>query len=307
MVVKFTLRSRALAVVFFLLQIALAGAETFRVATFNVENYLDTPSGNRPAKSPEARAKVRESILAIKPDVLALEEIGSTNVLLKLQAGLKEGGLDLPYWDEVAGHDTNIHISVLSRFPIVARRPHTNDNFLLDGHRLEVSRGFAELDIQVNGKYAFTLIAAHLKSRLASGIADEEEWRYEEAVALRRLIDVRLDADPDRKLVVLGDFNDLKDSKPMRVIMGRGKGRLFDTRPAERHGDGGGKGRDGRTITWTEYYAKEDLYSRIDYILLSRAMKGDWIAAETYVLNLPDWGIASDHRPLVAGFTTEIR
>ncbi len=228
-----------------------------------------------------------------------MQEVGSTNVLLDLQAGLKAAGLDLPYWDEIAGHDTNIHISILSRFQIGARRPHTNENFLLEGRRLEVSRGFEELDFQVNPKYKFTLIAAHLKSRVPSALGDEEEWRYQEAVALRRVIDDSLARDPDEKLIVLGDFNDVKDSKPMRVVMGRGHGRLFDTRPAERNGD-----HPPRAITWTDYYAKEDVYSRIDYILLSPSMKADWLTKETYVLSLPDWGVASDHRPLVAGFST---
>ena len=37
-------------------------AETFRVATYNVQNYLDAPIGTRPAKSDAAKAKVRESI-----------------------------------------------------------------------------------------------------------------------------------------------------------------------------------------------------------------------------------------------------
>lgn len=236
-----------------LLQTAQAGAPIFRVATFNIENYLDAPSGTRPAKSPEAQAKVRESILALKPDVIALEEVGSSNVLLALQASLKAGGLDLPYWEQVTGHDTNIHVSVLSKFAIVARRPHTNETFLLQGRRLEVSRGFAELDIQVNPKYMFTLIAAHLKSRRPSGIADEEEWRYEEAVALRRIIDARLDDNPGQNLIVLGDFNDIKDSKPIRAIMGRGRTRLFDTRPAERNGDDPSHNAK-RNISWTHYY-----------------------------------------------------
>ena len=65
---------------------AAAGAETnlFRLATFNVENYLDAPSGTRHAKSPAAQAKVRECILAIKPDVIALQEIGATQRLAGL-------------------------------------------------------------------------------------------------------------------------------------------------------------------------------------------------------------------------------
>src|SRR3982750_4790637 len=65
-------------------------AETFRVATYNVENYLDQPTESRPhAKSAAAKSKIRESIRALKPDVLALEEMGSTNALLELRAGLK--------------------------------------------------------------------------------------------------------------------------------------------------------------------------------------------------------------------------
>jgi endonuclease/exonuclease/phosphatase family metal-dependent hydrolase len=305
-VLIFKPRRLRLVALLWLLPTALAGAQIFRVATFNLENYLDAPSGRRPAKTREARAKVRESILAIQPDVIALEEVGSTNTLLELQAALKAAGLDLPYWDQVAGYDTNIHVSVLGRFPIIARRPHTNESFLLEGRRFQVSRGFAEMEIQVNPKFKFTLIAAHLKSRRPDPLADEEEWRYEEATALRRVIDARLAGDPEQKLVVLGDFNDVKDSKPLRTILGRGRTRLFDTRPAERNGDDpaqAGNGHESRNITWTHYYAAEDVYSRIDYILLSQGMERHWLSAETYVLSSPNWGLASDHRPLVAGFT----
>jgi endonuclease/exonuclease/phosphatase family metal-dependent hydrolase len=298
---------RGLCLVLLLCLPPAARAETnvFRLATFNVENYLDAPSGTRHAKSPAARAKVRECILALKPDVIALEEMGATNALLDLQSNLKSSGLDLPFWDEITGYDTNIHVAVLSRLPIVGRRPHTNENFLLDGRRFVVSRGFDELDIQVNPRCAFTLIAAHLKSRRPSPLADEEEWRYEEAAALRRVIDARFAQDPAQNLVVLGDLNDLQDSKPVRAIMGRGTTRLFDTHPAERNGDDDASaagGREPRRITWTHYYAKDDDFSRIDYILLGRGMRNRWLKEETYILATPDWGLASDHRPLLAGF-----
>jgi endonuclease/exonuclease/phosphatase family metal-dependent hydrolase len=303
----FALRSRRLALVllFCLIPSAWSAEQIFRLATFNVENFLDAPSGTRRAKSPAAQARVRDCILALKPDVIALEEMGTTNALLDLQSNLKSSGLDLPFWDEVKGHDTNIHVAVLSRFPIVARRPRTNENFLLDGRRLFVSRGFADLDIQVNPRFAFTLIAAHLKSRRPSPIADEQEWRYEEAAALRRVIDERFAQDPAQNLAVVGDFNDLQDSKPVRAIMGLGGTRLFDTRPAERNGDSAASSDDGhasRRITWTHYYAKDDVFSRIDYILLGRGMKNRWIKEQTYVLATPNWGLASDHRPLVAAF-----
>jgi endonuclease/exonuclease/phosphatase family metal-dependent hydrolase len=284
---------------FCLLPAAWAAPQVLRVATFNVENYLDAGASTRRAKSAASEAKVRDSILALHPDVIALQEIGSSNALLELEAGLKAGGLDLPFWEHVAAYDTNIHLSILSRFPIISRRSHTNESFLLDGRRLDVKRGFADLEIQVNPRFRFALIAAHLKSRLPSPAADEEEWRFQESLALRRAIDARLAENPDSNLIVLGDFNDLQDSKPLRTILGRGKTRLFDTRPAERNG---AADPDSRQITWTHYYGKEDVFSRIDYILLSRAMEKHWVRSETYILTSPDWGLASDHRPLVATF-----
>ncbi len=215
----------------------LRAGDTFRVATYNVENYLLEPAGTRPAKSAAAKAKVRESILALKPDVLALEEIGSTNTLFELQASLTTNGLPLPYWEYVTGFDTNIHLAVLSRFPIIGRHPHTNDTYLLNGGQFLVSRGFAQVDITVNTNYTFTLIAAHLKSKRPIASADESDLRLAEAKILRQKIDACLAANPNARLIVLGDLNDLHNSPPIKTIVGRGKFALLDTRPGERNGD----------------------------------------------------------------------
>ena len=280
--------------------------DTFRVATYNVENYLDQPTESRPfVKSAAAKAKVCESICALNPDVIALEEMGGTNALLELRASLKDKGLDFPYWEHVQGWDTNIHVAVLSRLPMVARHPHTNDSFLLDGRRFSVSRGFAEVDIQAATNFTFTLIAAHLKSRRAVPEADEAQLRLEEAKILRGIVDERFKTDPDAELVVLGDFNDVKDSDSTKEIIGHGKFKLTDTRPAERNGDNVPNEIprfEPRNVTWTHYYGKEDTYSRIDYILLSPAMARDWVTNGTYVLTIPNWGVGSDHRPIVATF-----
>ncbi len=51
--------------------------------------------------------------------------------------------------------------------------------------------------------------------------------------------------------------------------------------------------------------AKDDTYSRIDFLLLSAGMAREWKTNETYVLSRPDWGEASDHRPLTAAFEAE--
>ena len=283
---------------------ALAG--TFRVATYNVETYLDQPTESRRAKSGAARAKVRESIRIINPDLIALEEMGSTNALLELRGALAAEHCEFPYWEHVQGFDTNIHVAVLSKWPLVARRPHTHDSFLLDGRRFEVKRGFAEVDVAVGSNFTFTVIVAHLKSRLSTPEADEAEERLGEARVLRGIIDARLKPDPEAKLIVLGDFNAEKDSAPVREILGRGKNKLFDTRPAERNGDtAAASAAVPRDVAWTYYYGKADEYSRIDYLLLSPAMKRHWLAQETYLPFIPNWGVGSDHRPIVAGFQTD--
>jgi len=289
-----------------LLSPALPAAETFRVASYNLENYLDQPTETRPhPKSDQAKAKIRESIRALKPDVIALQEMGSVSALMELRDSLKADGLDLPNWEHVSGWDTNIHVAILSKFPFTARRSHTNDTFLLSGRRFHVSRGFAEVDIKVNPNCTFTLITAHLKSKRPVPDADETEQRLEEAKILRGIIDADLAANPRMNLIVLGDFNDTKDSASTKTIIGRAKYKLIDTRPAERNGDNApapNPAFEPRGITWTHYYGKEDAYTRIDYILLSPGLAHEWMANETYVLTSPNWGVGSDHRPIVATF-----
>ena len=298
-----------LAALLFVAVFTSQAAETFRIATYNVQNYLGTPSGTRAAKSDAAKAKIRESIRATKADVIALQEMGGTNELLELRDSLRSEGCDFPHWEHVSAWDTNIHVAVLSKFPIVARQPHTNDSFLLFGKRHFVKRGLAEVEIRVNERYTFTLLTAHLKSKLTILDADEQELRDEEAAVLREKIDAILTKHPNANLIVAGDLNDVRDSKPLRTIIAAGrKNALHDTRPAEPNGDDQPNPNPrypAPQITWTHYYGKEDAYRRIDYILLSKGMAREWVSNETFVLKLPNWGVGSDHRPIVATFVAE--
>ncbi len=285
-------------------------AERFSLATYNLENYIVVPGGSRPVKPAQSRVLIRESIRAMHPDVLALQEIGNTNALFELRSALKSEGLEYPYWEHVSGFDTNIQVAVLSRFPIVARRSHSKEGFLLNGRRFRTSRGIAEVEIRVNEKYVFTLFVAHLKSRSPSAVADQADLREQEALILRELVEARLQARPDGNLAVVGDLNDVKNSPSTRAVTGRGRLGLVDTRPAERQGGSRSASQPTealRKVVWTHFYGVEDTYSRVDYILVSRGMAREWDAANSYVLAMPNWGLASDHRPVLASFTAADR
>jgi len=287
---------------------ALSAAEHFTVATYNVENYLHTDVAGRRSKPAESKARVADTLLALRADVLALQEIGCTNALLELRARLRAGGLDYAHWEHVTAYDTNIHVAVLSRFPFSARRPHTNEQFLLDGRRFEVRRGFAEVEVEVNARYRFTLLAAHLKSKLPALGANEAELRLQEARMLRAKIDGHLKANPNVNLMVLGDLNDTHTSKPIRAVVGRGANELVDTRPPER-----GPGVVGsqvaptgtNSVAWTYFYNREETYSRFDYVLLSKGMAKEWNRVNSFVFALPYWAEASDHRPVLVTLLAE--
>lgn len=285
--------------------LAVAGDATFTVATYNLENYLLEKVDNRPAKTAAARAKVCEIIKSMAPDVLALQEVAGQNALAELRSTLKSEGLDYPEWEWIQGPDPLLNLAILSKYPIVARRPHRNLPYLMNGRRFEVQRGFAEVDIRISGSYTFTLITAHLKSKRPVPQADDQDLREMEVRALRDIINKHLEAKPGINLVVAGDFNDTKSSPAIKTVLGRGNTRLEDTRPAERNGDlsvSTTRNHIPRNICWTYYYAKEETYSRIDYILLSPGMQKEWDDSGTYVVAAPDWGIASDHRPILARF-----
>lgn len=272
------------------------------LATYNVENYLLAGTGTRQAKSEESKSKVANVLKAVDADIVALQEIGGESALADLCRRTSALGLTYEHREWVQGFDTNIQVALVSRYPIVARRPHTRDTYLLSGRRFSVSRGILEVEVRVRPDYVLTVFVAHLKSRRTSVAADEGEMRREEARILREKIEARLRETPRANVVLLGDLNDNKNSVAIRAVIGRGRDGLVDTRPSEPGGRSGSTPNpkwQPRTVSWTHYYGVEDTYSRVDYVLLHPNAAREWKAEESYVAAVPDWGLASDHRPVV--------
>lgn len=275
-----------------------AGALT--VATYNLEFYVDRPTLGTPPKTEQGKTIIRESIRAINPDIIALQEVGGTNALLELRASLRKEGLDFPFWELVDGWDSNLHVAFLSKHRITAARHHLKESFLHQGRRFRVLRGFGEVEIEFENRQ-LTFLTAHLKSKRQSAEADQEDIRFEEATLLREKIDAHLQRNPNASLIVLGDFNDGVGTRTYSTLIGKGRAKLWDTRPHERNGDSlpnPNTRYDPRRVTWTHFYAKEELYSRIDYIFLSPSLKPFHRPDQSCVLALTNWGAGSDHRPV---------
>ncbi len=298
------LRSRLLVITLLLCVSTLHSTEIprLRIASYNLENYILEKTASRAAKNPSSRSSACQIIARAQPDVVALQEVGGPSALADIQFRLGQLHLNLPYSEIVEGYDTNIQVALLSRFPITQRRSHKDKRFLVNNRRYRPTRGILDVEITLPSGYRFNALAAHLKSRLNTSSSSQQEIREQEARLLRQLVTDHLTRNPNANLVLLGDFNDTPSSLALRTLIGRGKSKLIDTRPSEQPAPTTSP-HANRSIAWTHFYAREDAYTRIDYILLSPGMAREWSPSETHVVDYPDWGQASDHRPIIATFT----
>jgi endonuclease/exonuclease/phosphatase family metal-dependent hydrolase len=268
-------------------------------AGYNLEDYFqasDFPDGReKVSKSPEAIAAEIHVIQDIHPDILGVCEMGPPAEFASFKALLKSAGLDYPDTEYVQGPDPERHVALLSRYPIVSHQSLPDVPFAMDGGEEKAARGFLDVTISIGGT-KLRFIGVHLKSKVKDTWEDEAELRRNEAHLLRQHIDSVLDADPGVKLVVYGDFNDTKTSTCLRDVMGpRNSDRaLRDLWLKDSVGD-----------RWTEYWEAADVYTRIDYILVTRNLLPDVEYPKSYVYRSPYWNDASDHRAVVATFRLE--
>lgn len=265
-------------------------AEDFVVASYNIENYLAEDGGNQ--KSDNAIEAVVEIVQGIKPDVLGIVEMGDPAMLADFQSRLKTAGLDYPYSEWVKGTDENRHLALLSRFPIAERQSRDITSFELDGKLQHIGRGILDVTIQVNPGYRLRLVGAHLKSQRSVPDYDERLMRAKEAWFIRRHLSDILSAAPDANLLLFGDLNDTKNEYPIRELIGSAGSAEYmrDLTLKDSHGE-----------KWTHYWKAADLYSRIDYFLVSPGLAREIIAEKSGIGDPANWNQASDHRPI---FTT---
>lgn len=271
-----------------------AKAETLKIATYNVENYVAadrmTEAGFRKAypKPESEKHALRQVILRLEADILVLQEMGPRPYLDELLRDLKREGLDYPYAVLLDGPDTERHVAVIAKRTLQAI-PHAALSFSYFGTQEKVKRGLLELRLMTSAG-ELTLFAVHLKSRYTDRPDDPESAlrREGEAAAVQSAIEKAFPK-RDGRFLVLGDFNDDRASRTLQRLLKHGNRRVSVLLPAV----------DSRGETWTHHYRKEDRYSRLDHILISpgllSSVRGGVGSIEDGVGTLD----ASDHRPLV--------
>ncbi|MGE9292464.1 MAG: endonuclease/exonuclease/phosphatase family protein [Puniceicoccales bacterium] len=280
-------------VVLFILPLTL-GAETVRVATFNLQNYLvmdRSVDGHWREEYPKPEAEktaLREVIRAADADVLALQEIGGPAFLEELQRDLKAEGLDYPHAAILEGPDTVRMCAVLSRLPFRRALAHEQVDYTLKGEAGQVRRGLLELNFRTDG-VEWALFVVHLKSRWTVREDDPmaARERTAEAQACRDFIRAQFpDPESDNYLIV-GDFNDLRDTAPLRrflEVSGRELSRMAEAV-------------DSRGEAWTFHYRKRDIYERVDFVLLSPALDKRLVPGSAKIVDIvPASLTGSDHR-----------
>lgn len=263
------------------------------VATYNVENYTTTnrriEDRFRPdyPKPEQAKAALRAVIRALNADVLALQEIGGPGFLRELQLDLSAEGVDYPHAVLLQAADEARCLAVLSKRPLADTTSHRDLSVRYFDEDVPVRRGLLEVAVEEDGK-RLTLFVVHLKSRLTERRDDPgaATLRAGEAVAVRDRVLERC-ADPaTTPFLVLGDFNDLRPNRPLRAVLDRGRTPISQWVPAV----------DSRGESWSHYYARDEVYSRVDHVLASPAAVP--LVKRSWIVDIPEAAAASDHRPV---------
>jgi endonuclease/exonuclease/phosphatase family metal-dependent hydrolase len=277
-------------------ELAATKPDPVRFVSYNLKNYLkmDRRVGGelrKAAPKPEEEiAKLVELLVATKPDIVGVCEIGDQADLSDLQKRLKEAGLDLPHSAWVNAADRTRHVAALSRFPIASTDHQEKLQYRMDEKEFDFQRGILDATVQVNPNYQLRLLGIHLKSKRKIYEGDQALMRRNEAHLLRAHVDKILEENGRSNILLYGDFNDTQNEAPIKAIKGRfGSERYMrDIQVADKDG-----------YRWTYYWRYADQYSRFDFAFVSKGLYPEVVQEQSLIQSHSDWFTASDHRPVV--------
>ena len=275
--------------------------EKVRVASFNLQNYLimdRVVEGKwRPEyPKPEKEKRALRSILKeVDADVLALQEIGERPFLNELWMDLNvTNGPIYPYAAWMPGGDDEVrHLALLSKIPFSSIRTRHDLGFSYFDGRERPSRGLLEVTFDSNGT-KWKLFNLHLKSKWTERKDDPEAnvRREKEARTIRDYLRKSNPPGSNPRYLVVGDFNDHRNSAPLRRFLQVNDTVLTTMVHCE----------DSRGHRWTDHWGKADSYSRFDYILATPSMLKEMVLDSAKIVDGVNSALASDHRMIFADF-----
>lgn len=273
----------------------LVSAQALTLATFNVENYtvadrmvegVYRQTYPKPEKERAANLRV---IQGIQPDILAVQEMGTQPYLDEFQRELRAGGQDFPFTVVLEAADPDRHVALLSKVPFKEVRRHAALAVTYLDAKDVVKRGVLEVVFATDAG-ELSVFVVHLKSKRTERPDDPASARQRaaEAEAVRDLVLARYPDPTQAKFIICGDWNDTRDARPVRALQKRGDTSLGEVLRAT----------DSRGDAWTHHYRKEDTYSRLDYILISPALRPHVAGDKAKIWDGAGSGEGSDHRAL---------
>lgn len=260
------------------------------VLSYFLDDYaLMDRTGSGQANDPKPLAERRaiaDLVRRVRPDLLALQDLGGPAMLEAFRAELAGAGCAFPHAELVPAAETGRHLALLSLHPIVARTPRTGETYRVGNEVRPVQRGFLDAEVELPGGGRIRILAAHLKNKDFDPAGQTEMRRNEArlfAAVLRRI----LREDPAARILVVGALNDSPDSAPVREIAAG----LTDLRPADATGD-----------AWTWHDPDPDAWLRTEYLMVSPALLADTVREKTRAVRDPAAAEGSRHRPLAAVF-----
>jgi endonuclease/exonuclease/phosphatase family metal-dependent hydrolase len=223
----------------------------FTLATYNVLDLFDAPAVLTREHLDAKLTHLAQVLERANADVVALQEVGSADVVRELTARLSSRGL--AYGDPIVGtaDARGIRCAVISRLPVLASRVHTAEALPFPifvagdpqpfGTRIPLRRGIVAARIDAGPLGPVDLLVAHFKSKRGLPLKDPTGeippvtprdyaeaqlrtlvWRGAEALFVRSLADDLFEASPARNVVVAGDLNDHPGSTVLRIVSGGG-------------------------------------------------------------------------------------
>ncbi len=280
------------------------------LATFNVLDLFDASDADR-------IERLAALLRPHEPDIVALQEVGGDAATDALAEAL--GGYESVLGD---ADDRGIRCALLSKHPIVESRILRADHLPFPRFRREDPEPFASRiplrrsipDVVVEKKDfgRIGVLVVHFKSRRGKAMQGEAlettahlaeaetravVWRCAEALFVRRAVDERLARDPNERLCVCGDFNDVPGSLPLRIVAGSAGVETDAARP-------------DALVSCVDFITPAERFSvdhdghpaAIDHALMSPALASRFSRA-FYVRAAEPEAKPSDHAPLVVHFS----